>query len=448
MRRFARIVVCAGISVLVSWTPSFSAEWNSFSYEDFDEPQTCGACHREIFREFQMSMMAESYTHHWDEIEYFKLALPQAKKLEKVSGVKEGCIGCHSPLAFLSGDTPPPVPSAGSRANEGVTCEVCHNINGSTEPEPFNFSFVIDPGPVKYGPRKDAVSTYHQVEHSEFLQSAEFCATCHDEQSPYGMWVKSTYREWKAGPYPTMNIECQDCHMHRAPGEPAVGGPSRDHVAHHVFQGAHNPSKLAGAVDVAIYAEKEAVSPGDDLSLDVVLFNAKAGHMIPTGSTEERQVWLNVEAIDAAGGRHHIPVTLKGFTGEEYTVTSHELSYQAIGEIMEIEGFKGLSRDGDDLPEGDRIFRRPFFDPKGRMTICQWYTADNELVDYRIGPRETKIEHFSWKLPDDLPRGALTVEAAVNYRLLPSSVAKHLGVPEEEYETVLINKNAIELEVL
>ena len=35
-------------------------------------------------------------------MEYFKLALPQARKLEKVADVESGCIGCHSPMAFLA----------------------------------------------------------------------------------------------------------------------------------------------------------------------------------------------------------------------------------------------------------------------------------------------------------------------------------------------------------
>jgi len=41
---------------------------------------------------------------------------------------------------------------------------------------------------------------------------------------------------------------------------------------------------------------------------------------------------------------------------------------------------------------GHRIFRMPYFDPEGRMTIMQWNTA-KQGVDYRIGPRETKVEN-------------------------------------------------------
>jgi len=77
--------------------------------------------------------MSQSFTHEWDQVEYFKLALPHTLKLEKVSGVKGGCIACHGPLAFLSGDIPPKPVEAGTRVNEGVSCEICHNITGTTE---------------------------------------------------------------------------------------------------------------------------------------------------------------------------------------------------------------------------------------------------------------------------------------------------------------------------
>lgn len=434
-----------GIFLLGFITMVSAAEMGSFKYSDFKKPTNCGTCHKEIYQEWEKTLMSKSFTHKWDEIEYFKLALPHALKEPKVAGVKGGCVACHGPLAFLTGDIPPKTPAEGTRVNEGVSCEICHNITGSTEKNPYNFSYAIDPkGNIKRGPRKDSVSPAHKTAFSEFHMSSKICATCHDEASPFGAWVKSTYREWKEGPYAKKGIVCQDCHMHRAPGKAAFGGKKRPDIAHHVFQGAHNASKLGGAVDIALYTNKEKVEPGGKVVIKAVLFNGKAGHKIPTGSDEERQLWLHVEAVDANGKKFHLPVDKKGFTSEEYTITSHQLAYQDIGEIMDIPDFKGLSRDGDDLPEGDRIFRMPFFDPKGRMTIAQWNTAKGDLVDYRIGPRETKTETYTWIIPKDakLP---IEVVATLNYRLLPSSVSDFLGVPEEEIKIFKVNGIFLEL---
>jgi nitrate/TMAO reductase-like tetraheme cytochrome c subunit len=416
-----------------------AAESGQFQYENFKKPRQCRPCHMEIYQEWEQSVMSQSFTHHWDDVEYFKLALPHALKLDKVAGVKGGCIACHGPLAFLTGDIPPKPPAAGTRANEGVSCEICHSITGSTEKEPFNFSYTIQPGKVKLGSRSDGISPFHDIKYSEFLRSPELCATCHDEQSPYGAWVKETYREWKAGPYAKEGARCQDCHMYRAAGKAATGGKSRADVAHHAFHGAHVASKLAGAVDIALYANADRIIPGSRIEVRATLFNGKTGHYIPSGSSEERMLWLEVTAIDAKGKTYNLVLHKKGFQGEEHTISDEKvLAYQAMGEIMGLKAFKGVKRDGD-IPDGVRIFRKPFFDPKGRMTICQWYTAENTVVDYRIGPRETKVETYSWDIPKDISPGPVTIEATLYYSLVPSSVGEFLQLRPSEYAPIKVN---------
>ena len=108
-------------------------------------------------------------------------------------------------------------------------------------------------------------------------------------------------------------------------------------------------------------------------------------------------------------------------------------------------GFKGLQRDG--IPEGNRIFRMPYFDPEGRMTIMQWNTASLG-VDYRIGPRETKTERFTFRLPFDVAPGELEVKATLNYQLLVKPVADFLKVPEDESEIKLVNEHLTHITVL
>ena len=105
---------------------------------------------------------------------------------------------------------------------------------------------------------------------------------------------------------------------------------------------------------------------------------------------------------------------------------------------MEIPGFKGLKRDGM-VPDGSRIFRKPFFDPKGRQTVCQWYTKENDRVDYRIGPRKTKIETYSWTIPANLPKGVVTIKANLLYAQIPSSVGEFFKLPGTEYQPLLVN---------
>lgn len=417
-----------------------------YKYDDWESPDYCGAsCHIDFYQQWKQAMMSQSYTHHWDEIEYFKLAIPHAEKDEVVAEVKAGCNGCHAPMSILSGDVPPPRPEENTRANEGVHCDFCHTITGFDGELPFNFNYVVDPGGPKQGPRDNPDSPAHETMKSEFLGTAEFCGICHNEKDPYSMWVKSTHLEWKEGPYSKEGVICQDCHMTYSQTVTAEMGPVYDDARLHLFHGAHDPGKVRGVVELRINPDINEAEPGEDVVFTVALFNQKTGHKFPTGSVEDRILWLHVEAVDAAGNTYHLPVDKKGFEGEEYTIGANVLAYQDMGIALDKPDFEGVQRDG--IPIGDRIFRMPYLDPQGRMTIQQWNTKSLG-VDYRIGPRETKLEKFTFTLPDEVEPGKMKVTATLNYQLLVKPVADFLGVPEEESAIMEVNNHSTFVEVL
>ncbi len=415
-------------------------------YDSFEPGENCAECHDRFARQHEASLMAQSFTHIWDEVEYFTLALPHARMEPKVAEVEAGCNGCHAPLAYLAGDIPPQRPEAGTRANEGVSCDLCHAIVGFEGEVPFNFNWIVDPGEVKQGARPGLESDYHGIAVNPFLKSAEFCGTCHNEKDPYGMWVKSTHIEWRDGPYGASGITCQGCHMPAAGTELVADGEVYPDARQHTFHGVHYAPKVTGSVEVLLYPEEAEVAPGERLQIGATVMNAKAGHMIPSGSVEERVVWLHVEARDSAGGVHHLPVDLKGFDGEAWTVADPgALAYQAMGEIQGLADFSGLPRDGD-VPAGDRIYRMPYLDPQGRMTIAQWYTASFG-PDYRLPPLAAIDESFTWALPADLPAGPVEVTASVYMTMVVSSVADHLGLPASEREPMLMGRHTVTVAV-
>ena len=217
-----------------------------------------------------------------------------------------------------------------------------------------------------------------------------------------------------------------------------------DDVAQHLFHGAHDPGKVGGAVELRMHPASREVEVTEPVVITVQLFNAKAGHKIPTGSVEDRIVWLEVTAVDEEGKRWLLPVDEKGFPGEEYTIAQDVLAYQDLAVPLGLSDFAGLPRDG--VPTGCRIFRMPYFDPQGRMTIMQWNTKSLG-TDYRLGPRETKIETYTWELPDDIALGKVTFTARLNYRKLVEPVAAFLEVPADESEIVFINKATTWIEV-
>ncbi len=441
MSTFALVAVAAG--------PAGDAALGAYPYDNFEPNEVCAECHTLIARQYDASMMSQSFTHHWDEIEYFELALPHSLKVEKVAGVKAGCNGCHAPLAFLAGDIPPKRPAEGTRANEGVSCDLCHSIVGFEGEVPYNFNFVVEPGEVQQGVRTGTESPGHEIAVNPFMMSAELCGACHNEKDPWGLWVKATHLEWKDSPQAAAGIVCQDCHMPPAAGNPAPEAGGQDHpdVRQHLFHGAHDTGKLAGAVEVRIYSDAGRVKAGDEVVFTATVVNAKAAHSIPSGSAEERLLWLDVTAVDSSGAIHHLPVDPKGFDGEQWTIASADaLAYQDIGDIQEIENFKGLLRDAP-VPAGDRIFRLPYLDPEGRMTVAQWNTAAFG-PDYRLKPLEAVNETYSWSLPADVAPGPVTITATVWYSKLVASVAEFMKVPATEGEPVKMSEHSATLEVV
>ena len=442
------LFICSFPALLFSQVKSGENAYGTRSYSDYKTPVFCGtSCHVDFYQQWKQAMMSQAYTHHWDEIEYFELAVPHADKDPVVAGVKAGCNGCHSPIAFLSGDTPPQKPSFNTRANESVSCDVCHTVTGYGGEVPHNFNFISEPGDgkTKFGTRGTGISPEHEIVKSDFLASGDFCGTCHNEKDPYGIWVKSTHLEWKDGPYSKEGVQCQNCHMTQAEGYTAEMGEKYPDAWQHLFHGAHDPGKIKGTIELRIHPDIREAEPGEKVKFTVALFNQKTGHKFPTGSVEDRIVWMHVEAKDAKGNVYHLPVDKKGFEGEEYTIGADVLAYQDMGIAKNDPGFKGVQRDG--IPIGDRIFRMPYFDPQGRMTIQQWNTKTLG-VDYRIGPRETKLETCTFNLPDNIAPGELKITAVLNYQRLVQPVAEFLAVPADEYAIIQVNEHSTYINIL
>jgi nitrate/TMAO reductase-like tetraheme cytochrome c subunit len=417
-----------------------------YQYKDFESALKCRSCHPGIYEQWSQAMMSQAYTHHWDEIEYFDLAVPHAEVNPALKDPVNGCNGCHTPMGYMIGVFPPPRPSEKSMANESVSCEVCHLTQKAQSDPPFNFSYYIQPGRTKYSGRAPEIqSPAHKIVQNDFFRTAEFCGNCHNEKNPYGIWVKSTQLEWKEGPYAEEGVACQECHMPRGEYQMALMGKKYEDMRLHLFHGAHDPGKVRGTIELRIEPDIRLAEPGETVVFTVALFNQKTGHKFPTGSVEDRIAWLDVEATDAKGKTYHLNVDKKGFEGEEYTISGDYLAYQDMAIPLKLTDFKGVQRDG--IPYGNRIFRMPYFDEQGNMTIMQWNTFSLG-VDYRIGPRETKVEKFTFKIPYEAAPGEMKVRAVLNYQLLVKPVADFLKVPSDESEIIMVNEHSTRVGIL
>ncbi len=398
----------------------------------FFVPMICGTCHTDIFAQWKGSTHAYAWYDPLFQGLYQKGR--QEAQGEQQKEVMDSCVRCHSPVSFTTGDwktTTAATPSEASKEN--IFCDFCHSIKATTGIG--NAPFIVDPGDAtkmdfgtKRGPFKDCPETQHKTEFSELHTRSEFCGSCHDvSHAGSRLAVEQTYTEWRLGPYNTGNpdttVHCQDCHMRQRPGVPStgsterpnnpgfaaaerVGGIERPHIWTHYYVGgtslilgppAQEPERQKMAKDrLKNAAELEILGPssitsGELLRLRVIVTNVGAGHYIPTGLTEVRQVWLEAVVTDANGKE----VYHSGYLDE-----------------------KG------NLEEDAVIYHTVFGNKEGQPTYKVW-EADYVISDYRIPPKGQMVEKYAFLVPDDakLP---LQVKTVLHYRSAPQWLAAEL----------------------
>lgn len=381
------------------------------SIDSFLSSETCGVCHEREWKELQGSMHLASHS------EPFYRGFAELARKEAGDAVYAYCSGCHSPAGVVSGLIPKKHdPALPAEAKAGVTCEVCHQVSkltGTEGPwgEPGNASFVLSPGRVKYASSGlFEPNRAHSGEQRTFFAKSEFCASCHTVIHPLnGLRIEDTYGEWKASIYAAKGIQCQDCHMRSVEeatkvaatlqpvvikGPRVVDGPEREIQRHFFVGGNANADRLAGGKTHAAMAEARlktaarielkappAYTPGQKLPLEVIVHNVAAGHNLPTGVTELRQMWVDLRILDPSG------------------------------KTLFRSG--GLDDKGELAPDAVS-FGATAVDQSGKETVRPWEMA--RLTRKRtIPPKEASRTAISANLPAD-PSGQITIQAKLLYR--------------------------------
>jgi hypothetical protein len=68
-------------------------------------------------------------------------------------------------------------------------------------------------------------------------------------------------------------------------------------------------------------------------------------------------------------------------------------------------------------------------------------------VDYRIGPRETKLETCTFNIPFEAAPGEMKITVVLNYQKLVKPVADFLEVPDEA-EIIKVNEHSTFVTIL
>jgi hypothetical protein len=419
-----------------------SANASQLKIEQFVSPETCGDCHVKIYDQWKNSMHNLS---HNDPV-YNTIANLLLSELTDKNEIAEGesCIKCHTPVGNITGyplklsDDQSKVPVI---AQKGIQCDYCHSATGISKP--YNNGLILQPGNgeddpgIKRGPYEDASSDFHETGFSAFHTQSEICGTCHDvKHVVFNTPLETTYTEWKKSPYNSEDannrVTCQGCHMYQRPGVPATGstqrpankgqnadeGPVRDHVFTHHFVGGNSTiPKMSGDTTKEAMVEERLKNAAtlsvniDSLSLGrlyVTIKNTGAGHFLPTGLTDVRQMWLSVE-IQNANNK-------KIFSS-------------------------GLPDKNGYLDEKTTLYNTVFGDGKGKP-VSNLSKAMEILSDNRIPPLESVTETFSFRplKKDDYKITVKLLYRSASQKLLDKALGKHkINLPIIEMNSIAIH---------
>lgn len=276
------------------------------------DPETCRGCHPLHYREWASSM------HAYAARDPVFIAMNRRGQRETDGALGDFCVSCHAPMAVREGAT-----RDGRDLDEvpdhllGVTCYFCHNAVGIGEH--FNNGVELaDDTTMRGGLEDPAPTNAHGSAYSKFhdrnqRDSSRLCGSCHDIVTPNGVRLERTFAEHQASVFGTSDQSfetCIGCHMDER------DAPSDD--GHREVAPRRHQHLWAG-VDVALTdfpdreAQRAAVECQLALSARVVAVEhdgfggftvrveTDAGHSQPSGSAQDRRLWLELIAYDADG---------------------------------------------------------------------------------------------------------------------------------------------------
>lgn len=407
----------------------------TYHNEDFTNSTKCKSCHEEIFNQWSNS----NHYHMTGSNPYYMV-------METLAGEVEGqefrkwCMGCHNPSALTTGLSKTTHPMQGNivsdelfeknaktlvesfksqgnfRLEEGVSCVTCHRITKAEGKGNASFTLSLDRKKYAFEDSDSGAAHWfseklinsnpdaHKKSYmNPVYKESRYCASCHDEFHPKtDMKIVSTFKEWEKSPFnnpkdKTKHKTCIDCHMTNLQdgkfsplkGTSTDGGTIKDDVKVHYFAGSnHFLSGLKSKTneDQTVQLLKTSAKLDVDIKenkLIVGVKNVGAGHHLPTGVADFRELWLDVSVRDKNGN---------------LVLSSGK-----------------LKSDGN-IEDGSRLFQKVFGDEEGKPVGLLFWKYKTLLSDTRIPSGERRVEVYDIKQKFLSP---LSVEVKLNFRIYP-----------------------------
>ncbi len=289
--------------------PEPEAPASNLSRAELLDPESCRGCHPIHFEQWQSSMHAYAAD---DPI--FR-AMNARGQRETKGQLGDFCVRCHAPMALAEGAT-----LDGLNLDDldpklkGVTCYFCHNADAVEGDHNAPVRLAND-FTMRAGIPQPVANAAHRSDRSDLLDgsqraSARLCGACHDIVTPRGVHLERTFSEWKDSLFgqDETTLTCAACHMKGADGPAARGkGLPIRRTHEHLFPGVDvaltnfsgqdsQRAAIARDLDPALVSRLCVSQTPGGIRAEVTLENFSAGHMIPSGASQDRRMWLELVA--------------------------------------------------------------------------------------------------------------------------------------------------------
>lgn len=410
---------------------------DKYHVQDWTNSAKCKSCHNDIFNQWANS----NHKNLGGNNPYYMVLENIAAKVEGEE-FRQWCMGCHNPSAVTTGIVKKTTDTmnqlfeqdgktlikelkthGNSKLEEGVSCVACHRIT-KIEDAGGNASYTLSVQNRKKYTFEDNDNEALQYLSHKFINSkpkihvksymkpvykkSVYCASCHDEFSPgNGSKIVSTFKEWQNSPFnnpkdPKKHKTCIDCHMtYLRNGEfsplqasSTKGGKIKDDVKVHYFSGSNHflsglKSKEHEKQSLQLLRRSAKLDLDlKDNYLKVGVTNIGAGHHLPTGVADFRQLWLEVSIKNK----------------------NEQIIFQS-----------GKVDKNGNLDKNARIFMKVFADKKGKPVGLLFWKYEKLLSDTRIKAGSRRVESYNIKnvKQSDYP---LNVSVKLNFRIYPQWV--------------------------
>jgi hypothetical protein len=303
---------------------SSSATKPSLTTAELMDPQTCQGCHPQAFQDWSGSM------HAYAADDPVFLAMNARAQRETQGAIGTFCVKCHAPMAVATGATTGADVESLPTAMKGVTCYFCHSATAVTGAHDNPITLATD-GVLRASIQDPTPNPAHAMAYEGLLDrndpsSASLCGSCHDIVNTLGTPLERTYEEWQGTlfSHAPLELTCGQCHMDSSQGQAASypGAPPRK-VHSHQFPGVDvalttfpqadvQQAAVQSFLDTTLQAALCVKGVAGQVTLQVVLDNVGAGHEWPSGATQDRRAWVELQAFQGSTSFYQSGVVADG----------------------------------------------------------------------------------------------------------------------------------------